>query len=228
MTSSKNTAWIAGTGVLAVLILLASYFLMIAPKRAEASETATQAAGVEQSNETLVQETARLEAQFATLDEQRAQLATIRGELPSGSEVPALIRQFTTFASGAGVTVTDIAPGTLTPYVAAAPGAGGATSVDTAAAANSSGILSMPVSVTVDGTFAGAELFVKNLQSDMHRYLLVDSVDLVREDALLSTTINGRIFVLDDGTGAAASATATTDTTAATASAASTSTGTVS
>ncbi|PRY17913.1 hypothetical protein [Kineococcus rhizosphaerae] len=229
MTSSKNTAWIAGTGVLAVLILVASYFLLLAPKRAEASDTVTQAAGVEQNNVTLAAETERLKAQFATLGEQRAQLAAIQSELPDSSQVPTLIRQFTAFAGATGLTVTEIAPGSLTPYVA--PG----TSADAAAGTTmgtGSGISALPVSVTVSGSFAATELFVKNLQADMHRYMLVDSVDLTREDGALSTTVSGRIFVLaaaataatgtSAGTTPAADSTTTTETTSA-----STSTGTV-
>ncbi|WP_432564870.1 type 4a pilus biogenesis protein PilO [Kineococcus sp. SYSU DK003] len=235
MTSSKNTLWIAGTGVLAVLIVVASYFLLIAPKRAQAADTLTTAAGVEQSNATLAAETERLKAQFATIDEQRAHFEEIKAELPDGSQIPALIRQFTTFATGAGVTVTDIAPGALTEYVSSTSAATATdmtatdpTAEDTTAATSAvaSGISYLPVSVTVEGSFAGAELFVKNLQADMQRYLLVDSVSLVREDTSVATTITGNIFVLADATADPADAPATSSATTA-ASAASTSTGTV-
>jgi type IV pilus assembly protein PilO len=227
MSSSKNTLWIAGTGVLAVLILVASYFLLIAPKRAAAAETQTAASGVEQSNEALAAETERLKAQFATIDEQRAQLAQIRAELPAESDVPALIRQFTVFSAAAGVTVSNIAPGTLTPYVSAVTTTATSASSDaTAAAAATSGISTLPVSVTVDGSFAGTELFVKNLQADMNRYMLVDSVSVVREDSTIKTTVTGSLFVLSDESQGATSGTTSSETTAV-AAAASTSTGTV-
>ncbi|WP_328295897.1 type 4a pilus biogenesis protein PilO [Kineococcus sp. NBC_00420] len=225
MTSSKNTAWIAGTGVLAVLILVASYFLLIAPKRAEAADTVAQAAGVEQGNETLAAETERLKAQFATLDDQRAQLAEIQAELPAESEVPALIRQFSVYAAGAGVSVKTIAPGTLTAY--AGDGTTATTTTGTTASGTNGGISVMPISVTVEGSFAGTELFVKNLQADMHRYILVDGVALVDEDTTLATTITGSIFVLADDATVTSTASTGTDATTPATSAAATSTGTV-
>ncbi|GAB3598978.1 hypothetical protein GCM10027586_01420 [Kineococcus gypseus] len=203
MTSSKNTLWIAGTGVLAVLVLLATWFLLISPKRAEAVDIATQEAGVRQSNARLAAQTELLRSQFATLGDRQAELAAARAALPDATQVPALIRQFSTYAKSSGVVLSALEPGSIAPYAAQGP-------ADAAAAATGAvagGLLTQPLTVTVDGSFAGTELFVKNLQADMQRFLLVDSV-AVRTgttEGSVTTSITGRVFVLQDAATAATS-----------------------
>ncbi|WP_432522467.1 type 4a pilus biogenesis protein PilO [Kineococcus sp. SYSU DK006] len=211
MTQNKNTVWIAGTGVLAVLVLLATYFLLIAPKRAEAADLATQTLQAQQDNQVLEQETALLEAQFATLDERRAEIAAITAELPAEAQTQQLLRQVETYATASGITLLSVAPGAPVLHGVDATGA----------AADTSGpvVVDLPITLTTEGAFAGTELFLKQLQADMGRFLLVDDLSLATSTTDggegVTTTVTGRVFVMRDaqtaGTTEAGTATTTTD-----------------
>lgn len=194
MTSNKNAAWIAGAGVLAVLIVVASYFLLIGPKRAEAADLATQTESVKQSNAAIEQRTAQLKSQFATLDEQKLQLAEIRSTLPENADVPALLRSLEGYASSAGIELISVTPGTPENFAASAD-------ADPTAA---TGIIDIPLAVSTSGSFVQTELFVKNLQADLGRFLLVENLTLQVADgtdgAGVTSTITGKIFVLRDAT----------------------------
>ncbi|WP_432571067.1 type 4a pilus biogenesis protein PilO [Kineococcus sp. SYSU DK005] len=195
---TKNTAWIAGTGVLALLVLVATYFLAVAPKRAEAADLATQTAGVRQSNDRLAAETEQLRAQFATLDQRRAELAAIRATLPDSAQVPALLRQFSGYATAAGVSLDSVAPGAPEPF-------------ETGAQTGSTGVTAVPVTTTVRGSFAGSELFLKMVQADMQRFFLVQSVSVKRATTTgeVVTTVTGDVFVLQDAHATSATSTGT-------------------
>ncbi|WP_432540385.1 type 4a pilus biogenesis protein PilO [Kineococcus sp. SYSU DK002] len=201
MTRSPNTVWIGGAGVLAVLVLIASYFLVIAPQRAEAADLATQAAQVAQQNEQIALKTEQLEADFATLDERKAELAAITATLPAEAEVPQLLRQFTASAASAGVTLTSVTPGTPALH------GGAEATADTTASGPT--VVDIPVTIGIQGSFAATELFVKQIQTDLDRFLLLDDVTLstgaTTAGTGLTTQIEGVIYVVRDQT--------TTDTT---------------
>ena len=197
MKSSQNTLWVAGAGVLAALLVVASYFLLIAPKRAEAADLADQRAGVEQSNAQLEAQTAQLKAEFATLDEKRAQLAQLQSTLPSDADVAVLLRQLQSYAGTAGVTIAQVTPGTAEEFNPEATASG-------AAAAASSGIVDIPLTVAVSGTFPQTELFVKNVQADMTRFFLVTGVEVAPDTTgvvgAVTTKVTGKVFVLRSAT----------------------------
>ncbi|WP_432547100.1 type 4a pilus biogenesis protein PilO [Kineococcus sp. SYSU DK004] len=191
--ASKNTLWIAGTGVLALLVLVATYFLLVAPQRTEAANLATQTAQVQQSNAALEQQTALLASQAQSLDEKKLDLARIVETLPAQAELPSLLRTLDGFSAETGVVVTSVAPGTPSAYGAAAAG--------------SSPISRVPLAVTVEGSFAAAELYVKKLQADMGRFFLVTDLEVTAgstEDASgVTATVTGDLFVVTDLTAAA-------------------------
>ncbi|WP_369052259.1 type 4a pilus biogenesis protein PilO [Kineococcus terrestris] len=200
MSGSRNTAWIAGTGVLALLALVATYFLLVTPKRAEAADVRAQTAGVVASNAQIAQQTELLKSQFATLDEQRARLAEIKASLPDEAEVPALLRQLEGYATSAGVTLVAVTPSPASLYTTTS-GAG----TDTA------GIVQVPLVVQVAGSFPASELFVKNVQADMTRFFGVEQVTVTQgadtaDGDDVTTTITGRVFVLDPDVAAAVAA----------------------
>ena len=192
MTRDKNTVWIAGTAVLAALVLLGTYFLLIAPQRAEAADVATQTAGVQQQNDLLAQQTELLETQFATLDERRLELADITRTLPAEADVQQLLRQVETFAGSSGVTLLSVTPG--------APVLHGVDATGGAAETTGPVIVDVPLVLTTEGPFSGTELFVKQLQADMGRFLRVDDLALAAGtttgDEGVTTTVTGRVFVV--------------------------------
>lgn len=199
MKNSQNTLWVAGAGVLSLLLVVATYLLVIAPQRSSAADLADQRVSVQESNAQLAQQTEVLKSQFATLADKRRELADIEATLPARADVPDLLRQFQTFAEGAGLTVTQVSPGAAAPF--------GTTSGDaTATVPNPSGIVEIPVTVVVSGTFPQVELYTKSLQADMVRHLLVKGVTVTADQSstqkdVVTGTITGSVFVLGDTTG---------------------------
>ncbi len=201
--------WAAGAGVLSLLLVVATYLLVIAPQRSSAAELADQRVSVQESNAQIAQQTALLKSQFSTLDDKRRELEAIKATLPAQADVPDLLRQFETFASSAGLTVTQVSPGAAVAFGAAADGSS-TTKADT-------GIVEIPVTVVVSGTFPQVELYTKSLQADMVRHFLVKGVTVTTDQSAVNSnvvtgTITGSVFVLADATATTPTAGATTGT----------------
>ena len=189
MTRSRNTPLIAGTGVLAVLALVATYFFLVAPKRAEAAEIATQTVQAAQQNEQLQQQTDLLASQFATLDERKAELAEIRATLPAEADVQGLLRQVAAYAASDGVSLLSTTVGT--------PVLHGGSATDTTTTGPV--VVDVPVTLGIDGAFAATQLFVKQVQADMGRFLLLNAVSLgagATGPDTVATTLTGTVYVV--------------------------------
>ncbi|MFD0481116.1 type 4a pilus biogenesis protein PilO [Kineococcus sp. GCM10028916] len=207
MNKSQNTVWIAGAGVLAALIVIATYFLAVAPQRSEAADLATQRVSVAETNAGIAQRTEELKSEFQTLDEKKNELAAIQATLPKAAEVPDLLRQLASFGETSGVNIEQITPGTPEQFNATA---------DATTDANS-GIVAIPLVLGVKGTFPEVELYVKTLQADLTRDLFIEDLTVATAAEAGATdgvtaTISGRIFVLPDAADAGTS-TGSTETT---------------
>lgn len=201
---TRTKAWVAGTVVLCLLLALASYFLLIAPKRAEAADLDLQTESTRSSNAVLEAKVAELEAQFAALPEREAELAAVRRALPQDAAIPTLVRDLDALTAASAVTLMSLTPGVATPVVdptavAAAPaapadgaapaegaaeGAAPAAPTDPAAAAvapSGDVLLGLPVSVVVVGGFAEAETFLEKLQTELARAFLVSGLTVTAE-----------------------------------------------
>lgn len=188
----RTAMWIGGAVALAVLALVASYLLVIGPQRADAASLATERLEAVQKNEQIVEETARLKGQYATLGERKAELASLLAQFPAEADVPALLTQLSAYSAESGVTVTGVT--TTTPVVHAGA----------AAAATASGpiIVDIPVTLTVAGSFSGTELFVKKIQADMQRTLTVSKVTSTTGSEVaggaVATEIAATVYVVRD------------------------------
>lgn len=193
MLANKTRVWVAGTLVLCLLLVVASWFLLISPKRAEAADLEQQAAGVQDSNLQLEARIAQLQVQFAELPSYQAELAALRQALPEDAALPTLVRDLDAMATAAGVSLMTLSPGTpvAVPTTAATPAApapaegaptegGASTDAEAAAPATpapaASELVSIPASVVVNGDFFQAELFLKKLQAEMPRAFLVQTL----------------------------------------------------
>jgi len=201
MTMSRSAAWTLATAVIALLVLVGAWFLLLGPQRAEAAELATQRNAVAEQNDRLALNQAQLQAQLEQLPAQKQQLATILASMPDDSQLPQLLRQLESSAENTGAALTSVVPGTAVDYDAA----------------RAPGVVSVPVAVTVAGSLAEVELYLKQLQADSTRYFLVDSVTLTAgtgsvsgSSAELSAVISGKVFVLTTSAGSTASAGTTT------------------
>lgn len=206
MTRQKLTVWGAGTAAIAVLIVVAAWFLVLGPQRATAAETLTATNATEAQNAQLEVRNAALAAQFDQLATRKAQLAEIMATIPGDAELPALLRQL----EGSAATSQAV----MTSFTASAPELWDSAADPTTVPA----VVDVPVTLNVSGSFAETELYLKQLQADSDRFLLIESVSLTSggagatsTSASVLSTITGKVFVL---TSDPAATTVTTGTTA--------------
>lgn len=223
---SNTRPWILGASALSVLLALAGWFLLISPERSKAADLRTQRAEQQQRNDQLQLDIAQLKAAFKTLPAKQAELAVIKRQLPNNPALPTLVRSLTAIANESGAGLNSVAPATPVAVAASAPAAGAATSTTAAVPA---GLVAVPVTIVVDGSFAETELFLQKLQNEVTRAYLVQSLSIGAQEQkslsndtsptpvgnLLRTTIIGQVFVLQDvaatpATTGAATATSTT------------------
>ena len=234
MLANKSRVWVAGTLVLCVLLAVASWFLAIGPKRAQAAELEQQTVAVESENSQLEQRIAQLKVQFAELPQRQAELAAIKQAMPEDAALPTLVRDLDAMATASGVTLMTLTPGapvavqTAAPVAPApaegaepaetAPAEGAAAPAAVTPAAPTDLLVSIPTSIVVVGGFFESELFLKKLQSEMPRAFLVQNLTVAAETTSteasggrpatengdVTMTLAGSVFVLKSAAAAPA------------------------
>ena len=110
MLSNRTSRWSLATAALCVALIAASWFLLIGPRRSQASELAADQVTAQQQNDALRQRIAQLQAQMADLPQRQAELASIRRQLPAAPNVPRLVRDLRSLADASGVTLGAVTP----------------------------------------------------------------------------------------------------------------------
>lgn len=141
MSGTKSTTWVAGTVVLALVLLAAGWFLLVGPVLTTAGETRAQAEEVRASNDQLQSKIVTLKKQFEELPGFQQQLAELQQKVPTTGDIAGYLRQIDAEAGARGVTLTTITPSSgelFSPQAAAAePAADGeAAATDGAATAD--------------------------------------------------------------------------------------------
>ncbi|WP_130781952.1 hypothetical protein, partial [Cellulomonas biazotea] len=228
MRSSKASPWVIGTAVLVAALLAASWFLLVSPAFAQAAETNTTAEQVEADNALREQRISILAEQFANIETYRSELATLRASVPTDDDLAAYLRELTAAAEAHAVTLLSVTPSTPAAFVVAAPepaatpaadGAASAAADDAATtqaaapttSAIADGTVSIPLTLSVVGTFDNVRAFLATLQTGTQRLLVVESVtgtsqpDAVAGGGRPATTlgdleimVSGALFVLPD------------------------------
>lgn len=184
--------WIALTIVAVVVIVAASWFLLISPKRSEAATIRQQADAQISANKVLEGKIALLKSQAKSLPQKQAKLAAVAAKIPDNPALPTLIRALTVAADDAGVELLTMAPSTPVPAVdparaaaasaaAAAAAAKGGTGTPVAtgtatgavataprvppAAAGAGTLKSISISITVAGGYFQIEQFFDRIES---------------------------------------------------------------
>jgi Tfp pilus assembly protein PilO len=209
MLASRTNRWSAGAVLLSVLVLVAAWFLLVGPKRSEASDLQTQAETAQSQAVTLQTQIAQLKAQFGDLQERRDELAAVKKQLPPDAAIPDLVRDLRSFAADAGVSLDTLTPGAPAYYTQ--PGAAGA-------ASDGLQIVRIPLSFAVTGDYFEASLFLKYLQTRLDRAILVTGIALAEGTSAGATTTTdstsgGSTATPSPATTAAGSSTTTTDST---------------
>jgi len=198
---ARLSTWIGGTAVVAVLILLAAWFLLLSPLREDAASVRAQVDTAEQQNDLLELQVAGLRADFAKLPEYKAELETLRVGVPRALDSSPLLRELDALAAASGVQLLDVAfmaPMEVVPAgaAAAAPapapveGAAdetvdGVAPVPAAPAGPTAprGLVGVDLNLTVSGNPDAVGAFFTGLQDGSSRLLLVTGFDLARQDA---------------------------------------------
>jgi Tfp pilus assembly protein PilO len=201
MGGAKRSTWIGGTAVIAILMLVASWFLMISPALAAASTTRADAEQVRTQNDLLSQRVLKLAADFKKLPEYKKQLDKLRIKLPQTAQLAKSISAIDKIAEAHSVTVADVvaaaptmasdtapaappAPATETPTDGSSPSPSPTESATPAPAPDPApatgavvpapeGLVTMPVSLTVLGSYEDVLAFVSDLQNVLPRIYLV-------------------------------------------------------
>lgn len=201
MLANKSRVWMAGTMLLCVLLAVASWFMLIGPKRAQAAELEVLAVDVQSQNSQLESRIAQLKVQFAELPQRQAELAVIKQAMPEETALPTLVRDLDAIAAASGVTLMTLSPGVpvtvptavavapvpadgTAPAEGAAPAEGdAAASPDVTATAVPAGdvLVSIPTSMVIVGDFFESELFLKKLQAEIPRAFLVQTLTIQAE-----------------------------------------------
>jgi hypothetical protein len=101
------------TGVVAVVVIVAWYFLLFSPTRQELSDLDDQISTARTTLQSSQQQLARLEEYKKTAPQARVEVVRISKMLPDGEGQPSLIVELNETADLAGVTIQSISRGTV-------------------------------------------------------------------------------------------------------------------
>jgi Tfp pilus assembly protein PilO len=177
MLATRNSRWIAGAVGVCLLLAVGTWFLLVGPRLDHAAQLRDEALAAQAQNDTLATQIEQLKAQYADLPKKKAELAAVNQEFPAVAEVPTLLRKVNTLAGGAGVTVTSLTPGAA---VVASGAAGAAGTAGATGGTDPNALVSIPVSLDVNGDYFQTAQFVKQLQTSLDRAFLITAVTVTQ------------------------------------------------
>src|SRR4051812_41596084 len=121
MKAYRSAPWVLGAGMIAVLVVVAAWFLAISPTLTSAADARSKASDERDRNDVLTQQVAVLKDQFTHLDEYKTELGELRKQIPAKAELAAFNRQLQALATTAGVTLTAVSPSVSQAFVPIAP-----------------------------------------------------------------------------------------------------------
>lgn len=173
---ARNAAriWVIAGAAAIVLLTVASWFLLIGPKFAEAGDVRTQVDDTQTQLITLRKKIAGLEDQKARLSTFKAALEVNQRALPADSGMPDFLRQLQTAGSATGVKVSG---------VSVAP---------PAQAAGLTGVWQLPITLTAEGDPDNLGQFLDQLQTVAPRAVLVQTANLTQGGASGASGTSGK------------------------------------
>lgn len=152
MLQTRTTRWAAAAAALCVLLLVATWFLLVSPRRAHKDEVVATRVQAEDTNVRTRSEIAQLVEQARTLPNRQADLSALQEQMPPATNMPRMVRDLDRLATASGVVLNEITPGsaivvdggtasaTAGAPAAGAAAAGGAGAEDGGAAAPGAGV----------------------------------------------------------------------------------------
>jgi len=111
MRATKGKEVYIITAVVAVVLIVAWYFLLLSPTRTKLSDLDGQVQAQQAALVTAKQEVARLESYKKTAPQSRAEIVRLGKMLPESEGIPSLIIELTTTADASGVELNGITRG---------------------------------------------------------------------------------------------------------------------
>ncbi len=178
MLANRTGRWSIGAALICVLLLAASWFLLISPRRADAADVRTQVTATDNQAGDLRIKLAQLKAEFADLPAQKAKLKAIKQQLPPTADIPAFVRSMQSIAAQSGVSLDSITPG--------APALLGNTPGNTASGPGS--LVGIPMTITISGEYFETVLFLKQVQTKLQRSYLINGLALTPNEDIATAT----------------------------------------
>lgn len=231
---SQARVWVLGVVAVMLVVVIGGWTLGISPIFTQITEADAQTTTIQASNATTQAQLATLKTQFAGITDLRTNLDTLRISVPEEQSASTFLNEVNSLSGEAGTTVQSVtisdallysAPGAAA-AAAAAPAAGStaspapapATTVPTAPIVTASGLVLVPVVVTVKGSLAQDQAFFGSLQTGSRLFVssnLVISTD--NGSGTVTAAITGDIFTLQGSSDPSPTPTTTpTDTSTAT------------
>lgn len=167
MTLSGTRPWVIAGAVGAVLLLALTWVTVIGPTRSETSTLREDTVTVQQQNQLLTAQVARLRSRDEDRDLIEDKVGRLLRVLPDDAALPELNQQLVQLAAEQGVVLTSI-----TVAAATAPAAG------VAGAVPSAEVVSVPVTIQSTGPLVAQLAFVRDVQRTGPRAALVTSTSL--------------------------------------------------
>lgn len=220
----KLKQWVALTVVGVLVVLAAGWFLLVSPKRNEASDISLQATQKQSDNRGLATSLALLKSQAKDLPAQQAKLAVVAAKIPDNPALPALIRALDAAAATADVELVSLAPSVPVPFVEAgvvqpiapvapAAAAGAAPGAAVPVAPPAVVVQQIPVALNVVGGYFQVEQFLDRLENLTRAFKVTgftlapgsnpvkvaskssSTTTTIDPGKSLSATINGQVFL---------------------------------
>lgn len=185
-----------GMVLLVVVVAAVSWFAVLAPRLATASEIRTQATQVQTANLSLRNQYNQALDQAQEAPQAAAEAQQLFARMPQTAELPTILEQITAAATAAGIDPNAVATLTTGVPVPVPAAEGSATGINLA---------TMDVGVTAVGTRPQVLAFLDNLQGLDRSLLVTSTLDSAvpqvagesRGPALESIQVGGQMFVLE-------------------------------
>jgi Tfp pilus assembly protein PilO len=197
----KMRQWSVLTAISVLVVLVAGWQFVVSPQRSKAAALRTQTTAQQQTNVGLQSQVSQLEEQKKGLPAQQKLLNQFAEKIPDNPGLPALIRDLSAAAQGAGVELVSLAPSP--PVLVAAPVApvvpsattsaattGGTAPVKRGISAPTSPLAAIPIVVTVQGSFFNIQSFFAAVEK-LQRAMLVTQFTVAPGASTTSTASTG-------------------------------------
>jgi Tfp pilus assembly protein PilO len=174
---TKTRQWSLMTVIVVFVVFAGGWFLLVKPQRSQIASVKAQATSQQQANQVLLQQIAARQGQQKQLPHEQAQLQKLATLVPTAVDEPGLIRSLSSSASGAGVNLLSLTPGTATTITASTAAPSGATTLSSATAGQ---LLELPVAMSVIGSYANLESYFQLLEK-LPRAMLVTGFSVCPE-----------------------------------------------